>query len=64
MKPFLHLVVGEADIGKEYHKAVDPAAIGVSLFPGIVGVSAEVKGHELIDFVLGILTLDPLDDDK
>jgi hypothetical protein len=56
--------IGEADAAKEYYSVADPTAIGVSVFPGIVGLSAELRGHELLDLLLGLLTIDPLDDDQ
>ena len=55
--------IGEDDVAKKYYKAADPVGIGLAVFPGIFGVSAEIKGHELVDFVLGFLTLDPIEDD-
>ncbi|MFP4056544.1 MAG: hypothetical protein ACLF0G_06725 [Candidatus Brocadiia bacterium] len=47
----------------EYHKAVDPAGIGVAVFPGVVGVSVELKLHEVLDFVKGFATIDSYGDD-
>ncbi|MFP4056543.1 MAG: hypothetical protein ACLF0G_06720 [Candidatus Brocadiia bacterium] len=46
-----------------YYKEVDPAGIGVSVFPGAFGASAEVKLHEVVDFALGLFTIDSLGDD-
>lgn len=56
--------ISETDLKKQYYKEVDTAGVGVSLFAGVVGVGVELKGHELLDLVLGILTLDPLHDDQ
>jgi len=55
--------IGDEDVFKGYYKEVDPAAIGLSVFPGIVGASAEIKPHEIVDFILGIFTVDSLGDD-
>jgi hypothetical protein len=55
--------LGEDEVARTYNKAVDPAAIGVAAFPGAFGVSAEVKLHEVLDFVKGIFLIDSLEDD-
>ena len=53
----------ESDVARRYYKAADPAGFGVSLFPGIVGISVELKFHEVVDFVKGFATLDSRGDD-
>ena len=57
------LDISEADVRKKHYKEVDTAGLGVAVFAGVVGVSVELKGHELADLLLGFLTLDPLRDD-
>jgi hypothetical protein len=55
--------IGEGDVQKAYYKEMDPTAIGASAFVGVLGASAEVKPHEIADFVLGIFCIDALGDD-
>ncbi|MFW6163801.1 MAG: hypothetical protein ACODAJ_13610 [Planctomycetota bacterium] len=57
------LDICEADVASRYIKEVDPAGIGVSLFAGVVGVSVELKTHEVLDFIKGFATIDSIEDD-
>jgi len=57
------LDIGEDEVLKTYHKAVDPAGVGAAVFYGIVGVSVEIKLHEVLDFLKGLVTIDSLEDD-
>jgi len=57
------VLLTEKDVAAEYHKEADPLGIGFSLFPGILGISVELKPHEVFDFLKGFLTIDSLGDD-
>ena len=58
-----NLDISEADVRARYYKEVDRAGVGISVFVGIFGVSAELRPRELLDLLEGFATLDPLEDD-
>jgi hypothetical protein len=55
--------LNEDQVCARYNPAVDPAGIGVAIFPGIIGANVELKLHEVLDFAKGFLTIDSLEDD-
>ena len=60
----INIDISEADARAKHYKEADTAAVGLSLFAGVVGLSVDLKTHEVADLLLGILTLDPLRDDQ
>jgi len=57
------LDICEADVAARYCKEADPTAVGISLFAGFIGISAELRIHELGDFIKGFATIDSIEDD-
>jgi hypothetical protein len=57
------LELSAADILPTYHKEVDPLGLGAAFFFGTVGLSFELKPHELLDLIKGFLTIDSVGDD-
>jgi hypothetical protein len=58
-----NLEISQDEVLREYHPEVDPLGIGGTFFFGVAGVSLELKPHELLDFIAGLLTIDSRGDD-
>jgi len=58
-----NLDISEADVRARYYKEADRTGVGISVFVGIFGVSAELRPRELLDLIQGFATLDPLEDE-